>query len=274
MKGSLAACLGAVKALAESQVPLSGDVLLTAVADEEYLSIGTQTLVERYRADAAIVTEPTGLRPCVAHKGYAWLDVRVHGLAAHGSRFREGRDANLLMGRFLGRLEAFGQELIRRQPHALVGPPSLHVAKMWGGTEWSMYAAHSQVQIERRAIPGENLAGVQAEIQALLDQLATEDPGFNADLEAFLWREPFEVDPQAMVVQTLCQAAERVLPEPPALIGEAFWMDSAILSAAGIETVIFGPAGGGAHAAEEWVDLDSVIQTARVLAETARAYCT
>ena len=77
----------------------------------------------------------------------------------------------------------------------------------------------------------------------------------------------------APIVQTLSSAASRVLGSRPPLIGLAPWMDSAILGGAGIPSVIFGPAGAGAHAAEEYVEIDSVVRCAEVLASAAVEFC-
>ena len=106
MKGSLAACMAAAKALADSGVRLRGDVVVAAVADEEYGSLGTSDVIHRVKVDGAIVTEPTGLQVCLAHKGYLWIDVEITGRAAHGSKFDLGIDANMKMGQFLSRLSA------------------------------------------------------------------------------------------------------------------------------------------------------------------------
>jgi acetylornithine deacetylase len=100
MKGSLAACLAAAKALIEADITLNGDLLIAAVADEEYASLGTADLVNHYQVDGAIVTEPTQMNICLAHKGFIWLEVETLGRAAHGSRFDLGIDANMRMGRF------------------------------------------------------------------------------------------------------------------------------------------------------------------------------
>ena len=273
MKGSLAACMAAARVLARQTPRLRGDLVAAAVADEEYGSIGTAGLLKRVRTDAAIVTEPTSLRICRAHKGYLWIDVEVEGRAAHGSRFDLGIDANLRMGRFLVALEGLERELRARPPHPLVGPPSLHAALLEGGTGLSTYAARSRVRIERRTIPGETEAGAVAEIDALLDRLRKSDPSLQISRNAFFSRDAFEIGPDAGIVQTLEAAARSVLPEPPPHVGDTPWMDSALTSAAGIETVVFGPHGAGAHGAEEWVDLESVEATASVLVETARAWC-
>lgn len=273
MKGSLAACLSAAKALARSKDRLRGDLLVAAVADEEYGSLGTAAVIERVGADAAIVTEPTSLRLCRAHKGYAWIEVVVEGRAAHGSRFEEGVDANLRMGRFLSALEGLERELVRRPPHPLVGPPSLHAALIEGGTGLSTYAARSTVKVERRTIPGESDASVMAEVEALLARLRAADPSFRAEARLFFSREPFEVGADAGIVRAIEGAATKVLGRPPAHVGDTPWMDAALLAGAGIETVVFGPHGAGAHAKEEWVDIESVARTAEVLAATARSWC-
>ena len=273
MKGSLAAQIAAVKALQDRGVSLGGDLLVAAVADEEYASIGTADILNTYQPNGAIVTEPTSLQLCLAHKGFIWLQVETLGRAAHGSRFDKGIDANLHMGRFLGQLEKLEQELRGRDPHALVGPPSLHAATLRGGTELSMYAAHCRLGIERRTIPGEREAQIVSEIQEIVDRLSAEDPTFSASVKTVLTREPFEVDAQMDIVRAVDEAALAVLGQVPKKMGDTPWMDSALLAAAGVETVIIGPHGAGAHAVEEWVSLDSVANLASILAESAKRYC-
>ena len=273
MKGSLAACMAAAKALADSGVRLRGDLLVAAVADEEYGSLGTRDLIQRVKVDAAIVTEPTALETCLAHKGYLWIEVTVAGRAAHGSKFELGIDANLKMGAFLHELAKLERELRARPPHPLVGPPSLHAALLSGGSGLSTYAARSTVQIERRTIPGETEARAVAEIQAGADCLSASDPDFHARVRPFFARDPFEVASDAPIVRAVDRAAAKVRGVAPKHIGDTPWMDAALLQAAGVETVVFGAAGAGAHAAVEWVDVGSVIQLAEILAEAAVEYC-
>ena len=273
MKGSLAASMAAAKALVDAGVRLRGDLLVAAVADEEYGSLGTRDLISRVKVDGAIVTEPTALRVCLAHKGYVWIEVTSAGRAAHGSKFELGIDANMKMGAFLYELGKLERDLRARPPHPLVGPPSLHAALLSGGSGLSTYAATSTVQIERRTIPGECEEQAVAEIQAMVDRLTAADADFHATVRSFCARDPFEVAPNAGIVRAVDAAAERVLGRVPAHIGDTPWMDSALLQAAGVETVVFGPAGAGAHADVEWVDVESVMQLAEILAETAIAYC-
>ena len=273
MKGSLAAQMAAAKALVDSGSRLPGDLVIAAVADEEYGSIGTADLIRHIKTDAAIVTEPTAVKICLAHKGYLWIEVETKGRAAHGSRFEQGIDANMRMGRFLAQLDRLERELRARTPHALVGPPSLHAAMIQGGEGLSTYAASCKLQIERRTIPGETEAQAMREIQGIVDRLRAGDPGFEATVQAFFVREPFEIAREAAIVRTLDRASAKILGRAPEYFGDTPWMDAALLAAAGIETVVIGPGGGGAHAAVEWVELESVAQTAAILAETAIEYC-
>jgi acetylornithine deacetylase len=278
MKNGMAAGMAAAKALADAGVTLGGDLLVAGVADEEYGSAGTAALVElhrggRLRADGAIVTEPTALDVCLAHKGYLWIEVETVGKAAHGSKFELGVDANMRMGRFLARLEGLERDLRARPPHPLLGPPSLHAAMIAGGTGLSTYAASCRLQVERRTVPGETEGQATREIQSILDRLAVEDAGFRASARCYFAREPFEVSREAPIVRAVAQAAGEVLGCEPAYIGDTPWMDAALLAAAGIETVVIGAAGAGAHAAEEFADIESVVQLARILAESALHYC-
>ena len=273
MKGSLAASMAALKALVDAKVELKGEVVLATVADEEYASIGTAEVIRHVKVDSAIVTEPTEMEICLAHKGFVWIEVETRGRAAHGSRFDQGVDANLMMGRFLAGLDHLERDLRARDPHPLVGPPSLHAAILRGGTELSMYAASCKLQIERRTIPGETEAQVVSELQAIIDRLAKTDPTFKATIKTLLVRDSMEVSADAPIVNALTHAAVDLLVKPPPYVGRPFWMDAALLAAAGIPTVIMGPTGAGAHAKEEWVDLGSVEEMAMIYAQTAMLYC-
>jgi acetylornithine deacetylase len=247
--------------------------VVAAVADEEYGSLGTRDLLLHVKVDGAIVTEPTALEICLAHKGYLWVEIEVAGRAAHGSKFELGIDANMKMGQFLHRLSSLEKELRARPAHPLLGPPSLHAALLNGGSGLSTYAALCKLQIERRTIPGETEAQAVAEIQAVADAAAADDPDFRAAVRPFFVRDPFEVAPDASVVQAVDAAVAKVLGRPGKHIGDTPWMDAALLQAAGVETVVCGAAGAGAHAEVEWVDLDSVVQLAEILAEAAVDYC-
>jgi acetylornithine deacetylase len=250
MKGSLAAAMVAMQRMPQ----LRGDVYLAAVADEEFLSLGTEEVLRHYRPDAAMVTEPTGLDLCVAHKGFAWFEWKVEGRAAHGSRPDLGVDANLAALPVLEQLAALRAELAGRAAHPLLGPPSLHVARVEGGTGWSTYAAGCTIRVERRLVPGETA-----------EQAAAEMP---AGARMVFARPFYETKPTGRLVEL----AQRALPGAR-LVGQTPWFDSALYAAAGIETLVLGPAGGGAHAAEEWVELESVEAAAEAYVQIAREFC-
>lgn len=263
MKAGLAAAM--IAAAGARDAALRGDVIVAAVVDEEYASVGASALVERFSADAAIVTEPTELRVCVAHKGFAWLEVEVRGRAAHGSRPDLGVDAIAKMGRVLVGLEEL-QARLDGTRHPLLGPGSVHASLIDGGQELSSYPERCLLTLERRTLPGETPDAVRAEIEALAADL-------DAEVRPGLVRHPFEVAQDAPVVAALCRQAEAAAGAPPEIMGHAGWMDAAILSAAGIPTVVFGPGGEGAHATVEWVTLADVDRCADVLLATARELC-
>ena len=149
MKGGLAAILAAAKAVSDSGEKIHGDLVVAAVCDEEYRSIGTDRLVETIKADAAIVAEPTELQIVVAHKGFAWIDIETRGIAAHGSRPEEGVDAITKMGKFLVELENLQKGILQQRQHELVGSPSVHASIIHGGRELSTYPDHCKLQIEK-----------------------------------------------------------------------------------------------------------------------------
>jgi acetylornithine deacetylase len=273
MKGGLAACLAAVKSLRDSGALLRGDVTVCAVADEETESLGMQDLLGAVHTDAAIVTEPTELDVYIAHKGFCWIEVETLGRAAHGSRYQDGVDANLRMGRFLGKLDQLERSVRSGAPHRLLGQPSLHAALLRGGTGLSTYAASCVLQIERRTLPGETPAAVLAEIEAILESLRAADPDFEARARLLLARPSYEGSAQSAIARTVIDAAAEHLGRAPRISGAAYWMDAALIAEAGIETVVIGASGTGAHAAVEWVDLSSVVTLAGILADAAASYC-
>lgn len=271
MKSGVAAMM--VAAARTKEVGLAGDLLVACVADEEHASFGTEEVVARFRADAAIVTEPSELQLTVAHKGFAWFEVVVHGRAAHGSMPELGVDAIAKAGRFLVALEDWDRSLRAHPIHPRLGSGSVHASLIRGGQELSSYPAECCIHLERRTVPGETGETVAAELRAIVDAIAADDSGFRAELRPGLVRPPFEVAEDAPVVQALHGAATKRLGRAPARRGEPFWTDCAILAGAGIPAVMFGADGGGAHAAEEWADEASVEALADILLDAAVAFC-
>ncbi|MGH3074398.1 MAG: M20/M25/M40 family metallo-hydrolase, partial [Gaiellales bacterium] len=262
MKGGVAAVMAAAAAVADSG--LRGDVIVALVCDEEHESIGAERVAREITADAAILTEPTDLEVCVAHKGFVWLDVETAGVAAHGSRPDLGVDAIAAMGEVLVGLSRLGGELAGSRPHPLLGTGSVHASLIEGGQELSSYPERCLLRIERRTVPGETRAEVERQIAEIAG---------GARVRSTFERAPFEVAADAPIVDAVHRHAIEVLGREPATIGHAAWMDAAVLSTPGIPTVVFGPSGAGAHAVEEWVDVSSVERCAEVLEAVAREWC-
>jgi acetylornithine deacetylase len=273
MKAGLAAMIAAVESVLAAGVKLKGDVLLSFVADEEHASLGAEKLVEDYTADAVIICEPTNLDICIAHKGFSWVNLEVFGKAAHGSRFDEGVDAIVKAGKFLSKLEEFAEQVLGKKKHPLLGPPSVHASLINGGLGLSTYPDYCKVQMERRTLPGESPEIVRNELEELIMDLSRIDSKFKAAVEVFFSRYPVEVSEETEIVQALTRAGESVLGKKPRYVGVGGWLDSGIFAAKGIPAISFGPTGEGLHAAVEYVEFDSVVVTAQVLAQTIVDFC-
>jgi acetylornithine deacetylase len=266
MKAGLASALLACRELAAAG--LAGDVVVAAVADEEHASLGVQEVLGAVGADAAIVTEPTELELIVAHKGFVWAEIEVTGRAAHGSRPLLGVDAIVKTGPILTALGELDRALGDRT-HPLLGRGSVHASLIEGGAELSSYPARCVLGLERRTLPGETVADVEAEVAALIA-----DPELDATQRTLLVREPCEVPRDAEIVHAVRASAAEVLGSPPAVAGASYWADAAFIAAAGIPTVMFGASGEGAHAIEEWVSIDDSVLVTRALIAAARRLCT
>ena len=240
--------------------------MVAAVADEEHASLGVQEVLGRRAADAAIVTEPTELELIVAHKGFVWIEIEVTGRAAHGSRPQEGVDAIVKTGPILTALGELDAALAART-HPLLGRGSVHASLIEGGAEMSSYPARCVLGLERRTLPGETVADIEAEVAALI-----------------------AADPDAEPASAPCWCASRSrcratrdrprrppgrgeVPAPPPLAGAPYWADAAFIAAAGIPTVMFGASGEGAHAVEEWVSVDDTVTVTRALVPAAQRLC-
>ena len=255
MKGALAAALVA----AAGATGLRGDVIVAAVADEELASVGTETVLEHVRADAAVVVEPTELEVAVAHRGFVGFEIETAGIAAHGSRRDLGEDAIVKMGPVLVALEQLDARLQTGRRHPLAGTGAIHASVIEGGQEMSSFPARCVLLGERRTIPGETLADVEGELYALA-------PGAGVRIVAS--REPYEAPVEHPFVDLVRRAAGVA-----DVVGAPFWTDAALVADAGIPTVVFGPVGEGAHAEVEWVDLASLDRLRDVVARVAADWC-
>jgi acetylornithine deacetylase len=270
MKCGVAACM---LAIADAQARnLRGDVIFSAVIDEEYAGIGTIDMAQRYRADEAIIAEPTGMELVVAHKGFVWLEIEIQGEAAHGSI--PGRiDAIMQAGAVLVELAALNRSLLANPAHPMLGSGSLHASLISGGQELSSYPERCLIQLERRTIPGETPALVEAQIADAIQRAMAADPTLRAIMRRGVDRGPMSTDPDAPLPLLIRRHAAAITGGDVPVVGVPYWTDAASLAEAGIPAVLFGPHGDGAHALEEWVDLASVAQCREIYLRVAEEFC-
>jgi acetylornithine deacetylase len=269
MKAGLAAALIAARDAARTG--LRGEVVVAAVADEELASIGIQDVLTQLDAtglDAAVVAEPTERQVGTAHRGFAWTEVTVTGVAAHGSRPHLGADAILAAGPLL---VAFGQldQDLRGRPHPFLGPGNLHASLISGGTEESTIPDRCRFTVERRTLPGETQARVEADVTELIERTRPADPRVTVSARTVLYRPAMATPATEPIVQALI----RVAGPGTAVAPMSYWADSAFLAAAGLPTVLYGPEGEGAHADTEWVSRTGTSTAAAVLTQLVRDFC-
>jgi acetylornithine deacetylase/succinyl-diaminopimelate desuccinylase-like protein len=278
MKAGVAAMVAAAEAAAAAGTP--GDVVLALVADEENASVGTEAVLECLGGrlpDACLVGEPTWLDLAVAHRGYAVIQVAFTGQAAHSSQAALGVNAVSHLGRLIAVVEERDAVLAAGPAHPVAGTGTMMTTVAGGGTSPFVLADAAFAVVERRTVPGEASADGLAEVEAVLSAMRGGDPSVQAEASLLLSREAWEFDPGSAAGTALsgmlAEALGARLGRVPRPVGAPYWMESALWQAAGIPTVVCGPAGGGMHAEDEWVDLGQVRAYADALVDTIRAFC-
>ena len=272
MKGGIAAMCAAAAGAANRES--DRQVLVTAVVDEEYESLGMRALLTAgMRAEMAIITEPTRLAICPAHRGFAWFDVALKGRAAHGSRYDVGIDAIMNAALLLGELDLLEETREKGPIHPLLGRGSLHASTIEGGVGMSTYPERCKLAIERRTIPGESVEKALLEITEACTRIQGRRPNFEARVTLRTAQLPSDVPVDAPVVKRLAEAI-RHEGAPVRIEGLSAWTDAALLNEAGIPTVCFGPGDIGlAHAAEEFVPIEEIERAKSVLARVVLQWC-
>ena len=264
MKAGVAAmCAAAARAARQG---LGGEAIVAAVTDEEFESAGTRTLLASgVRADAAIVTEPTRLAICPAHRGFAWVEVTVLGRAAHGSRYDIGIDAVRGAALVIAELDRYeARELIHHR-HPLLGHASLHASTIAGGVGWSTYPDRCVVTVERRTLPGETAAQALGEVDDACAKVRALRPEFRISTTLVFAQGPSDVSVDAPIVAALRGAISDAR-DPIQVEGLSAWTDAALLNDAGIPAICYGPGDITlAHAAEEYVEVHQIDRATTVL---------
>jgi acetylornithine deacetylase len=279
MKAGVAAMVVAA-AEAATATGMAGDVVLALVADEENASIGTEAVLDvlgGHLPDACLVGEPTWLDLVVAHRGYAVMRVEFTGKAAHSSQAALGVNALSHLGRLISAVEEHDAGLAAGAAHPVAGTGSMMTTVAGGGTSPFVLPDEAFAVVERRTVPGQTAASALAEVESILSRMRAADSSVQAEASLLLSREAWEFDETsaagAALSGTLAEALSARLGRRPAQAGAPYWMESALWQSAGVPTVVCGPAGGGMHAAGEWVDLAQVRAYADALTDTIRAFC-
>jgi acetylornithine deacetylase len=276
MKSGIAAiCSAAALALDAVRDNAARQIVIAAVADEEYESLGMRSLVAGgLTADAAIVAEPTRLSICPAHRGFVWAEVDFSGRAAHGSRYDLGVDAIRHAGLVLAELDELDATVLPRTTHRLLGRGSLHASLIEGGTGLSTYPDRCLLTIERRTLPGETAEMAMTELRDACARVRARRPELSAEVRLIEAQLPSDVGTDAPVVTMLRIALINEGVEA-SIEGMSAWTDAAVLNDAGIPAICFGPGDIGlAHAAEEFVPIEEIERATAVLTGMARDWMT
>lgn len=247
-KGSVASMLRAVCELAgRGERPRSTEIIFAGLVDEENNQSGSRALGESgLEADLAIVGEPTRLRVMTAHKGDLWLQLETRGKAAHGAKPHLGRNAVHEMARIVDLLETTYARELRRERHPLLGTATINVGSIRGGTQPNIVPDECVISVDRRTLPGENERTVRREIQKLLARHQRKARLINSKNSVC---PPMETSVRLPLVQQFLRAAGQKRG-----CGADFFCDAAILSEAGIPSLVFGPGDiAQAHTADEWI---------------------
>jgi acetylornithine deacetylase/succinyl-diaminopimelate desuccinylase family protein len=260
-KGSVAVMLAALTALAErKRRPRETEVIFVALVDEESGQAGSRYLARSgFRADLAIVGEPTRLQVVTAHKGDLWLQLETRGVAAHGSRPELGRNAVHLMARIVDLLETTYARELRRRRHPLLRHATVNVGTIAGGRQPNIVPDRCTIRLDRRTIPGERDAEVKRELLRFLRRR-----GLSAALVDTKGDQPapaLQTDPRLPLVRSLLRCAGQ-----RRAAGVDFFTDAGVLAAAGIPSIVFGPGDiAQAHTADEWVAVGQLEKGTRML---------
>jgi acetylornithine deacetylase/succinyl-diaminopimelate desuccinylase len=278
MKGALAAMACALAALKKSGEPAFGRVTLAAVIDEEMESLGAENLILRgFKADGAVIGEPTSNRIAVGHKGLEWLQIDFEGRAAHGGTPEAGLNAISAAAHFVHLVEEILVPAFEKRRDPLLGLPVINLGTIAGGDQPSTVAAHCRIKVDRRWVATETIEMVFEDLEGLLRRVREARPGLKTKISrvpggmATMLHGPLTISPDDPVVW----AAEKSLidlglPARPLSLFPA-WTDAALISKEGkIPSIVWGPGElEYAHSPEESIKLEQVFQAVRLYALAA-----
>ncbi|HYO31145.1 MAG TPA: M20 family metallopeptidase [Thermomicrobiales bacterium] len=273
-KASVTAQVMAGVALARSNLPLAGTLVVNEVADEETTGAGARHSIEGgfVRADMVIVGEQTRGRIAVGEKGIGWMILTVTGRTAHGALPWEGANAIEGMARVIVALERELQPRLKERTHPYFHPSSASVNLISGGVKANVVADRCEITIDRRLVPGEDPRASLEEVREIAAAALIGMEGLGLEVRpAGELRAATLSDSGAPVVQAML-AANRYLGLSEELFGFSMASDGRFFAAAGVPTIIYGPGDPKlAHVPDEWVGLDETLAATRAYALAALA---
>jgi acetylornithine deacetylase/succinyl-diaminopimelate desuccinylase-like protein len=265
-KGTVAAMFAALCEMSRSGArPAGTEVVFAGLIDEENAQAGSRALAEaRFKAELAVVGEPTCLRVVTAHKGSLWLRLETHGKSAHGARPELGDNAIHSMAQIVCLLETKYATQLKRRRHPLLGSPTVSVGVVAGGTQPNIVPDRCAISVDRRTLPGETETIVRREITALLRRNGLRVTFGDDKLAPCL---PLETDPRHPLVAQLLREFRQSKPA-----GVHYFCDAAVLAQGGIPSVVFGPGDiAQGHTADEWISIAALTRSKRMLVQFLRS---
>jgi acetylornithine deacetylase/succinyl-diaminopimelate desuccinylase family protein len=280
MKAGLASIIMAVETMVRNEVPLRGDVLITAVSDEVgggYQGTGYLVKHGEIQADMAVVAEPTGRDIRIAHRGDCWFEIKALGKSAHSGRPHLGVNAISKMARLIQMLEEELAPVLSKKKHWILPSPTISVGRIEGGAKVNMVAGECRIELDRRTLPGESQEEIRAELQAVVDR-AQKELNIPFEVNQFMMVEPAEISPEAQIVQECKKAYLHIMGEEPNIGCTAGFEDAHFLiNDAKIPTAMFGPYWSTEDPTQpffttsgspyEHVDIDSVVGATKIFAQ-------
>ena len=265
MKSGVSAMLYAAIVLKRMGCPFAGELILYFNVDEEGPNSGMKKfLTEDITADFAVIGEPTQLNLCIGHRGVARYRVRTRGTPGHTAYVTEPDNAITKMTKFITALEELGAK-IKRKKDSVLGPASLIVSQISGGTAPNVVPGWCEIEIDRRTLPGETREGVLQEIRACLDETARLH-GIGYELEEYLFLPASLIDKDHAFVKRLMKSIRNVRKTESRIEAFGATCEAPFFSIEKqIPTLIFGPGSlEQAHVADEYVLLDEVVEASLV----------
>ncbi|MDK2856447.1 MAG: acetylornithine deacetylase [Bacillota bacterium] len=281
MKAGLAGLLLAAEAVRRAGVRLKGDLIFESVVDEEGGGNGTLACLDRgYRADGAVIAEPTHLEVQPAHMGFIFYAVRVEGKPLHSSRKWAGVSAVEKAIKLIQALNELEHRWLLTRRHPLLPGPSINVGEIHGGEAGSTVPGWCEFKLCLHYLPDGPEAGrrTEREVLAALEDCARGDPWLREHppkIEKYQEGSPFEVPVDHPLVQTTARAVEAENGAPVRVSGKPAGCDARYFTAlARIPCVILGPGEPEqAHSVGESVDVQEYLTFIRIAARLILDWC-